>query len=748
MQNINWVPIGSYKISDSAYLSFNGCYDGNHYMVKNLSCDTEADYAGLFGTVGNKSDSQTNTCVISNLSVYGNVKTTGKNAGGIAGEICTGGTVQNCSFTGDIAGAESSGGIVGSVYSNCIVQSCYQNGKVSAEVNAGGLVGSVRLSSIKQAKSASLINNYHTGGNVSAASENGIIGGIAGFTEESTAAGISTLKMDNNYYLTDSCKYAVNNKTAEGCKALPDTSLKKAYEVLDAPFVADASNVNGGYPVLKWQKAFGYNGDMNSDGSLTKEDAILLQKWLLGYPDLTIRNWIAGDLDENEILDASDLTMMKQRLIAVSDISPEKIELNKYSANLKLEGAGSTVQLFAGITPESESNQNVTWASSNAKVATVSKDGLVQAVGSGKAVITAKTASGGLTATCTVTVEQPRISISQKELSIYVTESETLEATTLPSKQTVTWKSDNVKAVTVKNGVITAVAPGTANITASFTYNGTEVVSEKCAVTVLPPSVTFEQTSLKLYVTDTKQLKVSVHPGKATVRWISSDNNIVTVNNGLLTAIAPGTAEVTAKINVEGEAYSSVCKITVTNAVSVSAGKAVVFTEERYLQTNQTLDDFMSAYSTAENRSKINWKSSNANVVEIWSFKEDEFGSEATIKTKSEGTAVITAEVTIDGRTYSDSFTIKVLKPGYYFNITSAEITVGEAVSLYVHDANGSRCSSFAKWSISNDCVTWTNDRATGQKEGTAVVTAVITDDVKGREYTMTCRITVKSNGS
>ena len=156
----------------------------------------------------------------------------------------------------------------------------------------------------------------------------------------------------------------------------------------------------------------------------------------------------------------------------------------------------------------------------------------------------------------------------------------------------------------------------------------------------------------------------------------------------------------------------------------------------------------MSAFSTAENRSKIKWKSSNGNVVEVFHYKEVEYGSEATIKTKSVGTAVITAEVTIDGRTYSDSITIRVLKPGYYFNITSAELAVGETVSLYVHDANGDRYSSGPKWSISNDCVTWKNDRLIGQKEGTAVVTAVITDDLKGSKYTLTCRVTVKSNDS
>lgn len=207
-------------------LSFNGCYDGNYHMIKNLNCDTEADYAGLFGMIGNDPDTTTNSCILSNLSVYGSIKTEGKNAGGIAGTLCTGGTVQNCSFVGHVAAAESAGGIVGTVYFNSKIQYCYQNGKVSAETNAGGLVGSVRFSSINQIQSTLLLNSYHTGGAVTAA-QNGFIGGIAGFTEESSSLAIPALKMDNNYYLSDNCMFAVCNQTADGCTALSNASMKK-----------------------------------------------------------------------------------------------------------------------------------------------------------------------------------------------------------------------------------------------------------------------------------------------------------------------------------------------------------------------------------------------------------------------------------------------------------------------------------------------------------------------------------------
>ena len=65
---------------------------------------------------------------------------------------------------------------------------------------------------------------------------------------------------------------------------------------------------------------------------------------------------------------------------------------------------GETQQLRAIIYPDDATNKQVTWSSSNPKVATVSSDGMVQCVMEGKAVITATTKDGGKTAACDVTV--------------------------------------------------------------------------------------------------------------------------------------------------------------------------------------------------------------------------------------------------------------------------------------------------------------------------------------------------------
>lgn len=57
-------------------------------------------------------------------------------------------------------------------------------------------------------------------------------------------------------------------------------------------------------------------GDVNSDGEFNVADLILLQKWMLAYPDVKLDNWEAADLCEDGTLNLLDLCMMKSKLIS------------------------------------------------------------------------------------------------------------------------------------------------------------------------------------------------------------------------------------------------------------------------------------------------------------------------------------------------------------------------------------------------------------------------------------------------
>ena len=170
-------------------------------------------------------------------------------------------------------------------------------------------------------------------------------------------------------------------------------------------------------------------------------------------------------------------------MVTVKPISVKGIALDKTTLTLR---AAQTETLIATITPADAANQNVTWATDNAEVATV-ENGVVTAVAVGTATITVTTEDGNFTATCAVTVEATPVTgvtLDVAELALQVPATATLTATVAPADatdNTVVWTSDNEAVATVAEGVVTAVAKGTATITVT-TVDGNFTAT--CVVTV------------------------------------------------------------------------------------------------------------------------------------------------------------------------------------------------------------------------------------------------------------------------
>lgn len=166
--------------------------------------------------------------------------------------------------------------------------------------------------------------------------------------------------------------------------------------------------------------------------------------------------------------------------------SVTSVSLNKATASIVVK---KTLQLSATVNPSTASNKNVSWSSSNTSVATVNNSGLVTANATGSANITVKTADGGKTATCKVTVNPAvinvkSVSLNKSSTTIFTTKTEKLTATINPSNATnkgVTWSSSNTAVATVSSGTITAKKAGTATITVT-TNDGSKKAT--CTVTV------------------------------------------------------------------------------------------------------------------------------------------------------------------------------------------------------------------------------------------------------------------------
>ena len=238
---------------------------------------------------------------------------------------------------------------------------------------------------------------------------------------------------------------------------------------------------------------------------------------------------------------------------ALEGVLATGISLNQ--TTLSFNAPNQTATLAATITPSNATNKNITWTSSNTAVATVSNAGVITAIANGMATITAKTTDGtNLTATCEVTVSIPvlatGISLNQTTLSFNApNQTATLTATITPSNatnKTVSWTSSNTAVATVSNaGVVTAIANGTATITAKTT-DGTNLIAT-CTVIVSEVIRINIVTSNAGYSTFYDSHYDYVLPNGLTAQVVTnvSNNKLVykTIANGNTSGIVPrGTA--------------------------------------------------------------------------------------------------------------------------------------------------------------------------------------------------------------
>lgn len=136
----------------------------------------------------------------------------------------------------------------------------------------------------------------------------------------------------------------------------------------------------------------------------------------------------------------------------------------------------------------------VTWSSSDKTVVYVYKEtGKIVGLASGTAVVTAEMNYDGkrYQALCQVTVlpsvENPKVSLSDQNITIATDAYKVLSVTSSPNGEPISWMSSNPSVATVdESGRIYGVSAGNAVITATMRYNGASY-SATCNVTVESP---------------------------------------------------------------------------------------------------------------------------------------------------------------------------------------------------------------------------------------------------------------------
>ena len=345
---------------------------------------------------------------------------------------------------------------------------------------------------------------------------------------------------------------------------------------------------------------------------------------------------------------------------------------------------GTTDKLSVTATPEAAlAGKTVTWSSTDDSVVKVDQEGNIEAVSVGTATITASCEEFSDSVTITVNAPLTSITLNTQETSIKKGDTADLDVIYTPEDtsddKTVIWTSSNDEIATVdENGVVTAVADGTATITATVGSLTAECIVHVREVPL--EEIDLDKTAITMNKGDKSEaLVVSYNPEDTTddktVTWSSDDEDIATVENGVVTAVGAGTTTITATV---GE-FTAECEVTV-----VSPLESITLTADRTtddLEVNDTvnLTVVYNPEDTTDDK-KVTWSSSDEDVATV-----DENG---VVTGVAEGTATITATVKAGEGTTSASFNVTVneihVENAELADTTPSELYIGQAHDIQV----------------------------------------------------------------
>ena len=543
--------------------------------------------------------------------------------------------------------------------------------------------------------------------------ENGHVVAVADGEVTITATWTDTTDATNT--LTGESKITVNPVAAESVVVTPGETELYIGRPQTLSAAIEPSNVT--YPALVWTSSdetvatvtVGEDGTVTING-LKEGDVEISATWT---DTLNKENTVAGKCE-----------------VKVIPVVAEKIELGREEVVLIFGEDGKDTFKFAPVvTPEDTTDATITWASSDDSIVAVAEDGTISAVAVGGPV-TITASCGDATAECKVTVQPvlaSSVTLNNTELTLFVGQTSKLEPTVAPANttdKTVVYESDNSGVATVgEDGTVTAVSVGTATITASC-----GLVSATCEVTVNPvlaTGVVLSETSKEMLVEETLTLTATIEPANTTDKtlvWTSSDENVATVANGVVTAVAPGKAVITAACgDVEGT-----CEVTV-NPILASAVVLSETEKEVYVEDTFTLTATIDPANTTDKT--LVWTSSDEKVATV--------SEEGEVTAIAPGKVVITATCgAVKGSCY---VTVKpILVTSISFNVTETSIKIGETTTISATVSPDNATDTTLIWTSSDETVaTVENGVVTGVAVGSAIITAANGD------VTATCNVEV-----
>ena len=577
-----WEPIGK----DSG--RYTGTFDGAGHTVKGYGIN-KADEMGFFGTVGGGG-------TVRGLTVSGDINIKDKGnptyAGGVAGNCF--GTIEGCVNAASLTSSAEDvviGGIVGhcrgGTISNCVNSGDIANS--SDNMDTGGIAG--------RNDKGGTISNCLNSGNVSNSGK-GRTGGIAGYNYngskisnclssggkitggENVTGGVAGVNEGGS--TISNCGWlgsSILNKgvgsgkgTVINVKSLSLDNVAKSIVALSADITKQALN-NGDTARISLSTIYGNKKDFGT--YVTSIDAAV------SSPDILSAD-VSGDI---VILTARAKGVTKRTTAAITllpDLHPTDFETMNPSSN----SSDPPLKFTFGVT-----------VSPRVSGVTISGD-----------------------------VVSPIYKGGTRQLGAIVKPNDA-------GNKNVSWKSsrDDV-AIVNENGLVTAIAVGSADITVTTedTDDDGQQCTDTCTVTVIPVNVTSVDISPKTLSIDMNKdmppfrLTATVLPDNAEydqVRWTSSNEKVAVVSpdksdakalTAYVTPVGRGEATITASVGDVSED----CLVTVTappvpvESVKISPEGAAIKVGESFQFTSKILPE------NADNKG-VTWKSGNEKVVTV-----------------------------------------------------------------------------------------------------------------------------------
>lgn len=414
----------------------------------------------------------------------------------------------------------------------------------------------------------------------------------------------------------------------------------------------------------------------------------------------------------------------------------KKITVSAPTTYVDLSGS-KTVQLTATCDPE-EALTDVSWSSSNPKIATVDANGLVTAIKAGKVTITATAKDGSKTkgsVSLQVVSGVSGLTIEGAS-SVAAGKSITLKAVVTPADATlksVVWSVDcdkSIATISQSGKLTTKQVSGTTTITVTAVSKQNAAIRATHTVTIRPvtsgisisaPTLTIDLAS------PTLQLTAKSMPEDASQQfaWSSSSTRIATVDaNGLVTAKKVGKVTITAKAT-DGSSRSA--KITL-NVVSSAKGLSIRGASAVAQGKRITLTAVITP-STATNQ-KVRWSVDCAKEIATI----DQQGRLQAGKNFAEPVTVTVTAVSAENSAISATHTVQILPaaqsitisaPKNYIDVAAEDKTLTLTARVLPESA-----AQRVTWSTSNKRIATVDENGvvTALKAGTVTITATTMD--------------------